>query len=160
LHRKDFIDTSYVRGVIGVDGEMAIRPLNESEAEWLNNYYKEAIHGTFKTDDESKLLFKRAKHLSTKRENVEFFQTHGFYPDDVNKAVEAFDTKSKTLGNMLYSFWDQRDINSDDYKRKGDIHCNASKGFQLDSFEDMQYTEQVDESDDTRIEDLITESEE
>jgi hypothetical protein len=160
LHRKDFIDTSYINGVIGVEGEQVIRPLNEAEAEWLNEFYKQAVHGTFKTDEESKLLFKRAKHLSMRKDNVMFFEINGFYPDDVLEAVEAFNKKSKELGNLIWNFWDQREINSDDYKRKTDVHCRAAKGLQLDSFEDVQYIDEEDEGEDTRIEDLITESEE
>lgn len=160
MHRKDFIDTEYINGVIGIDGELAIRALNEEEASWLNNYYQETVHGTFKTDEESKELFKKAKSLTMMKENIAFFNNNGFHPEHVEKAVEAFNKKSKELGNLVWNFWDQRDINSDDYKRKTDIHCNAAKGLQLESFEDLQYSAEVDDVAETFIEDLITESEE
>lgn len=160
MHRRDFIETPYVQGVVGVDGTQAIRPLNEEETAWLNNYYKQQVHGTFITDDESKLLFKKAKSATKKRQNIEYFETHGKHPQEVLDAVEAFNAKSKALGNLIWNFWDQREINSDDYKRKTDVLCNSSKGLQLDSFEDIQYIENVDEKEDTYLEDLITESEE
>jgi hypothetical protein len=149
-----------LNGVVGIDGELVIRPLNEQEAEFLNNYYQQAVHGTFKTDEESKVLFKRAKHLSTRKDNVAFFENNGFYPEEVYEAVEAFNKKSKELGNLVWNFWDQREINSDDYKRKTDIHCNSGKGMQLESFEDVQYMQEDEETCDTTIEDLVTESEE
>jgi len=160
LHRKDFIDTGYINGVAGVDGDIAIRALNEEEATWLNNFYQESVHGTFKTDEESKKLFKKAKSLTMMKENINFFNDNGFHPEVVQKAVEAFNKKSKSLGNLMWNFWDQRDVNSDDYKRKTDIHCNAAKGLQLESFEDLQYIAEVEDLSETFIEDLITESEE
>ena len=42
--RKDFIEPDYVDGVVGVDGGIAIRPLNEEERDWLNKYYKEVVN--------------------------------------------------------------------------------------------------------------------
>lgn len=160
LHRKDFIEVDYIKGVVGIDGSLVIRPLNLEEAEFLDKYYKETVHGTFVTDEESKMLFRKAKSLTMRKENIEFYESNGFYPEDVIEAIEKFNVKSKQLGNLLWSFWDQRDINSDDYKRRTDIHCNAVKGLQLESFDDIQYIENVDDEDNTYLEDLITESEE
>ena len=91
---------------------------------------------------------------------MKFFEDNGFHPEEVELAVNAFNEKSKCLGNMACDFWQQRDINSDDYKRRFDIQNNASKGLQLESFEDIQYISNVDDFVDTIIEDLITESEE
>ena len=160
VHRQDFIESSYIYGVINAHGEQVIRPLNLEEREILDNYYKEFVHGTFVTDKESTRLFKIAKKLSKKSDNVKFFEDNGFYPDEVERAVNAFNEKSKRLGNMACDFWQQRDINSDDYKRRFDIQNNVSKGLQLESFEDIQYISNVDDFVDTLIEDLITESEE
>jgi hypothetical protein len=160
IHRKEFIETSYLNGVVNVSGEKVIRSLTVSEKEFLDNYYKEFVHGTFNTDKESMQLFKTAKRLSKESSNVKFFKENGFYPVEVEEAVEAFNNKSKSLGNLAYNFWDQREINSDDYKRRCDIQNNACKGIQLESFEDFQYISNEDEMDNTLIEDLITESEE
>jgi hypothetical protein len=160
LQRRESIETAYIRGVYNSEGELVIRPLDKEELEFLNSYYKEFVHATFNTDKESTRLFKIAKKLSKKSENVKFFEKNGFYPEEVEAAISAFDEKSKALGNLAYNFWDQRDINSDDYKRRYDIQNNASKGLQLESFEDLQYISNMDEPDDTWIEDLITDSEE
>lgn len=160
IHRKEFIESSYVSGVYNDEGQQVIRPLNAEEKQFLDQYYKEYVHGTFNTDAESIRLFKIAKRLSKDPANVKFFNENGFYPVEVEEAVAAFDKKSKSLGNIAYSFWEQREINSDDYKRRCDIQNNARVGLQLESFEDLQYISNEDDSNNTLIEDLITQSEE
>lgn len=160
IHRKNCIETLYVNGVFNSDGEKVIRSLTEDEKNFLDSYYKEFVHGTFNTDKESIRLFKIAKRLSKDPANVKFYKENGFYPVEVEEAVEAFERKSRSLGNLAYSFWEQREINSDDYKRRYDIQNNACKGLQLESFEDLQYTSNEDEINNTLIEDLITQSEE
>lgn len=159
IHRKNSIETSYVAGVFNSEGQRVIRPLSEEEKDFLDKYYREFIHGTFNTDAESIQLFKIAKRLSKEPSNVKFFNENGFYPVEVEEAVEAFNKKSKALGNLAYNFWDQREINSDDYKRRYDIQNNSCKGLQLESFEDLQYISNEDEISNTLIEDLITQSE-
>jgi len=98
--------------------------------------------------------------LTKDPKNVKFFQENGFFPETVQQVVEAFNAKSKSLGNMAYNFWEQREVNSDDYKRRYDIQNNSIRGLQLASFEDLQYISNVEELENTLIEDLITESEE
>jgi hypothetical protein len=160
IHRKEFIETSYAGGIYNSEGQQVIRALTFEEKQFLDSYYKEFVHGTFNTDEESIRLFKVAKRLSKDADNVKFFNENGFYPVEVEEAIAAFDKKSKSLGNIAYSFWDQREINSDDYKRRCDIQNNAHKGLSLESFEDLQYISNEDEINNTLIEDLITESEE
>lgn len=158
-HRREFIETSYIRGVVNDFGDQVIRPLTNDEVSWLDKFYKEFIHSTFITDNESMMLFKKAKALTKKKENVAFFTANGFFPEDVQQAIDSFNKKSKELGNLACDFWQQREINSDDYKRRYDIQNNCSKGVQLESFEDIQSVTNLDEYGDTKIEDLITESE-
>jgi hypothetical protein len=158
-HRKEFIETSYINGVVNDFGDQVIRPLNKDEISWLDKFYKEFIHSTFVTDSESILLFKKAKALTKKKENVIFFNKNGFFPEHVQQSIDAFNKKSKELGNLACDFWQQREINSDDYKRRYDIQNNCTKGVQLESFEDSQSIVNLDEYSNTKIEDLITESE-
>lgn len=160
LHRQDFIESEYINGVFNSNGERVIRALNPEEKAFLDLYYKEFVHSTFVTDNESNTLFKIAKKLTKNPENIKFFNENGFYPEEVEKAISRFNEKSKSLGNLAYSFWDQREINSDDYKRRHDIQNNSVKGVSIESFEEMQYVSNFDEIDNTTIEDLITESEE
>lgn len=160
IHRREFIETDYIKGVSNEAGEKVIRAMNSEEIDWLNNYYKEFVHGTFNTDNESKKLFKKVKTLTKKKENVKFFNENGFFPEDVEQAIESFNKKSKSLGNLAYDFWQQREINSDDHKRRNDIQNNAAKGIQLESFEEIQNMIDFEEVSDTKIEDLITQSEE
>jgi hypothetical protein len=159
-HRKEFIETSYISGVYNEFGDQVIRPLSKEEISFLDEYYKEFVHGTFITDEESTRLFKRAKALTKDKDNVKFFNENGFFPEEVEQAILKFNEKSKSLGNLAYSFWEQREINSDDYKRRFDIQNNSCKGVRLESFEDIQSYADVEEPNNTKIEDLITESEE
>lgn len=160
LHRRDFIETQYTKGVLDEKGNQVIRALNKEEINFLDNFYKEYVHNTFITDSESQKLYKKARKLIKQKENVEFFKENGSYPEYVLEVIESFNKKSKALGNTFYDFWDQRDINSDDYKRRYDIHNNCTKGLQLESFEDVKNTvEGDDEYNPTMLEDLITESE-
>jgi hypothetical protein len=160
IHRQDFIESSYINGVYNSEGEQVIRPLSDDEREFLDSYYKEFVHSTFITDAESNKLFKIAKKLTKDAENVKFYNENGFFPENVELAISKFNEKSKSLGNLAYSFWDQREINSDDYKRRYDIQNSSQKGLSVESFEEMQYISNFDEEIDTTIEDLITESEE
>lgn len=160
VHRREFIEVPYLSGVYNQFGDQVIRPLNEEEKKFLDIYYKEFVHGTFITNQESTRLFKKAKRLSKKPENVLFFKENGTYPEEVLSVIEEFNTLSKQLGNIAFDFWIQREINSDDYKRKYDIQNNSQRGLQLESFEDLQYASNTEEFTATIIEDLITESEE
>ena len=159
-HRKEFIETSYIMGVYNEFGDQVIRSLEKEEIFFLDNYYKEFVHGTFITDKESTKLFKKAKALTKNKDNVKFFNENGFYPEEVEQAIQKFNEKSKALGNLVYDFWEQREVNSDDYKRRFDIQNNSCRGVRLESFEDVQSYTDVEEPSDTKIEDLITESEE
>ena len=158
-HRKEFIETSYVNGVYSDFGDLVIRPLNKEEISFLDSYYKEFVHGTFKTDDESKALFKKARSLTKKKENVDFFKENGFFPEEVQSVIDKFNAKSKALGNIVGDFWSQKEINSDDHKRRFDIQNNCTKGVRLESFEDIQNVSDFEDKADTTIEDLVTESE-
>lgn len=45
--RREFLETEYVNGVTNKDGEMVIRPLNDEEKEWLDQFYKETLNTSF-----------------------------------------------------------------------------------------------------------------
>jgi hypothetical protein len=96
-HRKEFIETSYINGVVNDFGDQVIRPLNKDEISWLDKFYKEFIHSTFVTDSESILLFKKAKALTKKKENVVFFNKNGFFPEHVQQSIDAFNKKYPLL---------------------------------------------------------------
>lgn len=160
LHRRDFIETEYINGVYDQSGNKVIRNLTQEEVDWLDKFYKEYVHGTFNTDEESSRLFKEAKKVYKTKDNLEYFKNNGTHSKEVKTAISKFNKKSKKLGNVFHDFFQQRDINSDDYKRKFDIQNNSAKGLQLESFEDIQYAADFDEDEEaTTIEDLVTESE-
>lgn len=161
LQRKNSIEAEYVNGVLDESGNKVIRALSSEEVMFLENFYKEYVHNTFVTDSESQRLYKKARNLITRKENIEYKNKHGDFPKEVLQVIESFNKKSKELGNTFYNFWDQKEINSDDYKRRYDIHNNCTKGVQLESFDVIQHLVDGEEDyDNTLIEDLVTESEE
>lgn len=58
-HRQEFIETSYVNGVVNERGEQVIRPMTQSEIDWLSQFYAETEHGNFKKTQE----IERQEHL-------------------------------------------------------------------------------------------------
>lgn len=155
--RREFIDSDYVDGVYNEEGHKVIRSLTEDENKFLSNFYKEYVHATFKTSDESKALFRKINSLISK--NEDFFEENGFYPVEIENLIADFDIITKKLGN-LHTFWQQKDINSDDYKRGHDIENVVKREHRYMSYEVMQEYADMEEKSDTEIEDLITESEE
>lgn len=151
------MDSDYQDGVFDHEGNQLIRPLNEQEKKFLSNFYKEYHHATFVTNEDSKELFKKINGLIS--ENKDFFEENGFYPVEVENLIEDFDKLTKKLGNM-HGFWQQKDINSDDYKRIFDVENKIKREYTAVSYEDLQEYYNLEEKSDTEIEDLITESEE
>ena len=62
--RKDFIEVDYVNGVKNSNGEQVIRPLNEEEKAFLNQFYEETVVTNFSHDV-------RIKHLNKRRKDIE-----------------------------------------------------------------------------------------
>jgi len=48
--RRDYCDFDYINGVY-VDSTEVIRPLNDGEKDWLNKFYEEVVHASFKHED-------------------------------------------------------------------------------------------------------------
>jgi hypothetical protein len=56
--RRDYIELDYIDGVKDSDGNMVIRPLNEEEKQFFNDFYEETIVTNFLHDDELRRLNK------------------------------------------------------------------------------------------------------
>ena len=61
--RKDFIEVDYVNGVKNSNGEQVIRPLNDEEKAFLNQFYEETVVTNFSHDA-------RIKHLNRRRKDI------------------------------------------------------------------------------------------
>ena len=128
LHRRNFIESEYIDGIKDHEGSIIIRPLNKEEISWLDSFYKEYIHTTFITDKDSTSLFKKIKKMSKSSKNLKHLELHGEDCLEVKQLIQQFNQKSKDLGNVFYKFEQQRELNSNDYKRKNDIQNNCLKG--------------------------------
>ena len=61
--RKDYIEPEYVDGVYDKEGKQIIRPLNEEEKAWLNQFYEETVVTNFYHDPDLKKLNKLKKSI-------------------------------------------------------------------------------------------------
>lgn len=61
--RSDYIEPDYINGVYDSEGNMLIRPLDESEKKWLNQYYEETVNTNFTHNKDLKELSKLKKSL-------------------------------------------------------------------------------------------------
>ena len=61
--RRDYIEPDYINGVRDDDGNVVIRPLNDEEKNFLNNFYEEVINANFKHDYELRDLNDQIKEL-------------------------------------------------------------------------------------------------
>lgn len=159
--RREFIDYDYVKGHKDVTGNLSIRPLNEEETKFLADFTKEYYHASFNTNAKTKKLFHKLNSMIKSDWVVEFYKENGFYPVEIEKSIQEFEEESRALGNVYYKFFDQKDINSDDYKRGFDVQNKASREFRMESYESLyKDVPEIEEDDETFIEDLITKLEE
>lgn len=61
--RKDYIEPDYINGVRDKDGKEVIRPLTDSEKEWLNKFYEETVVTNFFHEPELKKLNRIKKSI-------------------------------------------------------------------------------------------------
>lgn len=54
-YQRELSDNPYVNGITGVDGNLAIRPLNDEEFEFLEKFNNEFVMGNFERDANGKL---------------------------------------------------------------------------------------------------------
>jgi len=86
--RKDYIEVDYINGIKGDAGEYAIRPLNESELEFLNKFYEETIVTNFAHDP-------RIKHLNKKKKDIIEDKTVLMLKDQLKQMQDQHVDKSK-----------------------------------------------------------------
>ncbi len=63
LSRKDYIEVDYINGIKNSNGEMVIRPLNDKELSFLNQWYEETIVTNFAHHPRIKFLQKKKKEI-------------------------------------------------------------------------------------------------
>ena len=69
--RRDFIETDYIDGLYDQDGNTVLRPLNEEEKKFLNDFYEETVGANFLHDEELKRLSKAKKKIIEDRQILE-----------------------------------------------------------------------------------------
>lgn len=68
--RSDFIETDYIDGVKNDKGELVIRPLNDEEKAWLDQFYGESVVTSAKNLNPTKEIKKYCKEISNLRKKI------------------------------------------------------------------------------------------
>lgn len=77
--RRDYIDTHYIDGVRNEKGEMVIRPMNEEEKKWLDDFYGEHLNASFtenplmdtRSDEERESIKKELKRVKKELNGIQ-----------------------------------------------------------------------------------------
>jgi len=160
--RKDFIETQYINGVKDEAGNLVMRPLNAEEVAFLDAFYKESVHANFTTSEETKKHELEIKRLE--RDNKSY---HKAFKEDSKEILKAIENKKietskarKALGNIYSDYDEQKEIRQQNYQRNQCVFNKTKVQSKLDSFEEIVEKDWEEHTEDTIIEDLITESEE
>lgn len=137
--RQEFIETDYVDGVYGEDGKLAIRPLNESEKEWLSQFYAETEHGNFKKNSEIEMVQGFYDGLC---KQIREAKKNGLTSEEVLRLKELADSNYKELVHLraeTNTFYpedkDRREIYKKENMRNNDIFSVSKASGKLVSFD-------------------------
>ena len=103
--RKDLLEDDYINGVVGVDGKIAIRPLNQEEKEFLekfNNEYVNANASGKKGEIHYELIKKSKRKVSKIKKEIKEISTelrviNNGYREMNSEQREAYKAKRKAL---------------------------------------------------------------
>lgn len=112
--RRYFIETDYIDGVYGEDGKQLLRPLNEEEKAWLNQYYKEDVCATRKdavlNDKEDDMAWKSIYRANNDR-NIDLYNIKQRTGKLLTVSTEKFDFFSNEdveTNAIRFSYLDER----------------------------------------------------
>lgn len=167
--RNSYMETPYVNGVVGIDGTQAIRPLNQEEKEFLDNFYKQYYHSNTKTTPEvtklKKEITKLMKIISNNKTRLKKLKKK---KNKVNKEAIKFKIAEDTLnlkkkkrqvseiykqqGNQITDYDDVKELTHDNYARNNCVFNiknakNELHEYMEDFFDDLSYENSKHEDD-------------
>jgi len=128
-YRRSQIETSYINGVKDDDENVVIRPLNQEELDFLDKFYKESVHNTFDSNQDTKKIVREIRSLVGQ---YSYWKRKKCNKGKINEELEAkiakkkleFKKISESLGNLYTDYEDQKTLRSDNYKRRTDVNCH------------------------------------
>ena len=144
--RSDFIETDYIDGVKNADGELVIRPMNDKEKAWLNQWYGEHVIASSKnlnptpeiqeySDKKSQLKKDIAKERKDKK--VKTSKKIKFMQNKIIEIEECLDFLREEAGVFYPKSEDQREIFRENNHRNACIYNNLkSRGMLLELTEE------------------------
>ena len=128
MTRQDYIETGYVNGVKGSDGEVVIRPMNASEKQWLSQFIAETDHGNFSKTSQLK---KQEKELRKMRTEYRKIRNAGLVAEMLvlsPKIQSQYDLvlRLREESNAFYVTDEERsELYGRDYERRMDVYNTA-----------------------------------
>lgn len=140
--RHDYIETNYVNGVKGVDGEIAIRPMTKEEKQWLSQFIEETEHGNLNKT-------KQIKHEIQERKKIKsdwVFAKKKGNVDEMLRLEKLMDEKTnliETLRDNSNNFYskeeDVLEILGRDNERRRDLYNTAKISDNLVMYDIWEY---------------------
>lgn len=96
LYRRELLDNPYVNGIVGTDGEVAIRALNDEEFNFLEKFNDEFVQGNFERDVDGNIT----------ENNLHYNMVNG-----TEESVSALKAEIKTLAEKLTETNGYREMN-------------------------------------------------
>lgn len=128
LTRQDYIETAYVNGVKGEDGEMVIRPMNSTEKQWLSQFIAETDHGNFSKSSQLKKQEKVLRKMRTeyrKHRNAGAVDEMLLLEKEIQSQYELV-LRLREESNAFYVTDEERsELYGRDYERRMDVYNTA-----------------------------------
>lgn len=140
--RQDYIETSYIHGVKDNKGELVIRPMTDSEMEWLSQFVSETEHGNLNKTKQIKTevsnLRDLRKDLRVAKKNERIDEMLRLEPL-IDEKLVCIEKLREGSNNFYTSENDVKDIYTRDNERRRDVYNNAKISDNLVLYDLMEY---------------------
>lgn len=144
-HQRELNENPYVNGIVGIDGNVAIRSLNEEEFEFLEKFNSEFVQGNFERDTDGNLTENNLHYgmVNGTEESVaglkaeikalseKLNETNGYREMNDRKAYWKYKKdlykQYSELKDKLNSIDTVNNIYKDDYARRTDLMAYVGK---------------------------------
>lgn len=144
-HQRELNDNPYVNGIVGIEGNEAIRPLNDAEFEFLEKFNSEFVQGNFERDVNGNLTENNLHHkivngtedsVAALKAEIKVLadklnETNGYRVMNDRKAYskykKALYKEYAELNEKLISVDIVNNIYKDDYARRTDLMAYVGK---------------------------------
>lgn len=164
--REHLIETDYIDGIYASSGEEVIRPLNDYEKEWLNQFYTETVHADYSRHPEIKRLNKIKNNIVFTDEVKKIMKTYPKFKGKQLRRIkeEVKEKKKQNIENnqekydevmleleqvkkaVMLTYDNKSEIYKENRCRNEDLYNKANITGKLKSFSNVSMSDIVDRS--------------